>query len=266
MLTDVALLTIFDFYVHEESGHFGDLLEAWYTLVHVCREWRNLVFGSRRRLNLRLLCTYTTSVKKMLDIWPPLPLVLRSDGKSEAIWDVDNIVAALEHNDRVHELSFFGFSSSLLEDVLAKLQQPFPALTHLVLQYGNDSMLVDPDSFLGGSALSLRSLLLDSIPFPGLPKLLLSTTHLADLHLWNISHSGYISSEAMVTALSTLTSLERLWLEFESPIYPDRKSPHSPLLTCAILPALTELLFSGVGEYLEDLVARIDAHYSTTWI
>ena len=259
MLPDVALLTIFDFYVHEELGHFGDPLEAWYTLVHVCREWRNLVFGSRRRLNLRLLCTYITSVKKMLDIWPPLPLILRSDGESEAIWDVDNIVAALEHNDRVHELSFFGFSSSLLEDVLTKLQQPFPALTHLVLQYGNDSMLVDPDSFLGGSAPSLRSLLLDSIPFPGLLKLLLSTTHLADLRLWNISHSGYISSEAMVTALSTLTSLERLWLEFESPIYPDQKSPHPPLLTRAILPALTELLFSGVGEYLEDLVARIDA-------
>jgi hypothetical protein len=259
MLPDVALLTVFDFYLHEDCGHLGDPLEAWYTLVHVCREWRNLVFGSRRRLNLRLLCTYTTPVKEMLDIWPPLPLVLRSYGDREAIWDVDNLMAALEHNDRVHELSLFGFSNWPLEKVLAKLHQPFPALTDLVLQHGLELMLVDPDSFLGGSAPSLRSLLLDSIPFPGLLELLLTTTHLTDLRLWNISHTGYISSEAMVTSLSTLISLERLELVFESPIYPDRKSRLPPSLTRTILPVLTELLFSGVEEYLEDLVARIDA-------
>ncbi|KAN0109365.1 hypothetical protein V8E52_009337 [Russula decolorans] len=36
------------------------------------------------------------------------------------------------------------------------------------------------------------------IPFPGLPKLLLSATHLVQLWLANIPHSGYISPEAMV--------------------------------------------------------------------
>ena len=34
MLPDVALLRIFDFYIMNE-----DRIEAWHTLVHVCREW-----------------------------------------------------------------------------------------------------------------------------------------------------------------------------------------------------------------------------------
>ena len=45
MLPDVALLEIFDFYEDEIR------IEAWHTLVQVCRKWRNLVFGSPRRLN-----------------------------------------------------------------------------------------------------------------------------------------------------------------------------------------------------------------------
>ena len=257
MLPDLVLLNIFDFYVHDDE-HWGDPLEAWYTLVHVCREWRNLVFGSPRRLELRLLCTYCTPVKEGLDNWPPLPIVLGDDGESDAIWDMDNLVAALEHNDRVQELSVSSWRSRF---VLEKLQRPFPALTHLELQYrnGNETKLVDPDSFLGGSAPSLRTLLLVSIPFPGLPKLLRSTTHLTHLSLRGISSSGYISPEVMLTALSTLTSLESLCLEFQSPIHPDRTSRPPPLPTRIILPFLTDLSFRGVCEYLECFLARLDA-------
>ena len=258
ILPDLVLLNIFDFYVHDECGHRGDQLEAWYTLVHVCREWRNIVFGSPRRLELRLLCTYCTPVKEGLDNWPPLPIVLRDDGESDAIWDMDNLIAALEHNDRVQELSVFSWRSHV---VLEKLQRPFPALTRLELrlQYGDETMLDDPDSFLGGSAPSLRTLLLDSIPFPGLPKLLQSTTHLTHLSLLEISSSGYISPDMMLTALPTLTSLESLCLEFQSPIHPDRKSRPPPLQTRIILPFLADMSFRGVCEYFEYLVARLDA-------
>ena len=101
---------------------------------------------------------------------------------------------------------------------------------------------------------------LDGIPFPGLPKLLLSATHLVNLHLYDIPHSGYISPEAMVTALSTLTSLESLSLEFQSPrSRPDRASRRPPPPTRSVLPVLTCFSFKGVSEYLDDLVARIDA-------
>src|ERR1700761_3838148 len=54
MLHDVALLEIFEFYV------YGNWTEAWYTLVHVCRKWRNIVLGSPRRLDLQLFCRART--------------------------------------------------------------------------------------------------------------------------------------------------------------------------------------------------------------
>jgi hypothetical protein len=105
-------------------------------------------------------------------------------------------------------------TNSQLEEVLAAMQQPFPALTDLAIWCRNDGLLEDemrpvvPESFLGGSAPRLQHLELNRVPFPGLPKLLLSATGLVTLSIWGIPHSGYISPEAMVRCLSTLTRLE----------------------------------------------------------
>ena len=140
------------------------------------------------------------------------------------------------------------------------MQQPFPELTYLSLHrdFRGDTVVV-PDSFLGGSAPSLRNLSLSGIPFPGLPKLLLSATHLVDLCLDYVPHSGFISPEAMVTALSSLISLEYLTLKFQSPrSFPDQASRRPPPSTRCVLPVLTRFWFKGVTEYLEDLVACID--------
>ena len=252
MLPDVALLEIFHFYVDEAR-----CTEDWYALVHVCQKWRNVVFGSPRRLNLRLWCARWTPVRKTLDAWPLLPIEV-FDEEIEGL-EVDNIIAALEHNDRICNLDFHSLSpGSGSEKVLAAMQQPFPELTSLRL-FG-DEIPVQPDSFLGGSAPRLRTLSLLSIPFPGLPRLLLSATHPVYLGLYDIPHSGYISPETMVTCLSALTSLGSLSFEFESPrSSPDRKRRRPPPPTRTILPVLTELHFDGVSEYLEDFVARIDA-------
>jgi hypothetical protein len=76
-----------------------------------------------------------------------------------------------------------------------------------------------PDSFLNGSAPRLRTFDLDAISFPGLTKLFLSATHLVQLWLHNLHYSGYISLEAMVPYLSTLTNLESLDIAFLFP-YP----------------------------------------------
>jgi hypothetical protein len=53
------------------------------------------------------------------------------------------------------------------------------------------------------------------IRFPGLPKLLLSTTDLVDLRLWEVSHSESILPEAMVRCLSMLTRVETISLGFK---------------------------------------------------
>ena len=64
----------------------------------------------------------------------------------------------------------------------------------------------------------------------------------------------------MVTALSTLISLENLGLQFWSPrSQVDRASRCPPPLTCIVLPTLTLLQFTGNSEYLEDIVSQLEA-------
>ena len=271
MLPDDVLLEIFDFccfcmdeYVARElylaywdSKAANEDIEAWQSLAHVCRRWRSIIFGSPRRLNLELVCTAKTSARHMLDIWPAFPVLIRENECREGI---DNIISLLKHRDRVRQINLMEVPSSTLEKVWAAMQEPFPELAHLLLW--SDDYRTAPvflDSFLGGSAPLLRFLWLDHIPFPSLPKLLLSATHLVDLYLRYIPHSGYISPEALVTALSTLTSFKSLWLTFQSPqSHPDQENQRPPPLTRLVLPVLALLRFEGVSEYLEDLVARID--------
>jgi hypothetical protein len=252
VLPGLALLEIFDFYMHEALAG----VEAWHTLVHVCRKWRNIVFDSPRRLDLRLYYSASRPVMEMLDVWPPFPIVIMV--RSHRPWSLDNLVAALEHNDRIRELDLSEIRGGQLEKVWAAMQKPFPALSRLGILPVIRLPPAVPSSFLGGSAPRLRSLSLQSIPFPGVLNLLLSATHLVHLHLWRIPHSEYFSPEEIATCLSMLTRLERLSIGFESPlIHPDRKRP--PPQTRTLLPFLTGLWFEGFSEYLEDLVARIDA-------
>ena len=252
MLPEVPLLEIFGFYVRRVR------VGAWHTLVHVCRKWRNVVFGSPRRLDLQLWCTPCTPVREKIDAWPLLPIQVLGNGPDYEEWGVDNIIAVLEHNDRIRELQLYDYPNSQMEKVLAAMQQPFPALEDLWL-VSRDETVVVPASFLDGSAPRLRTLWLCSIPFPGLPKLLLSATHLVDLRLWHIPHSGYFSPKAIVTALSALTSLESLIIKFESPRSRPDKRRRPPPPTRTLLPALTYFKFIGVSEYLDDLVARLNA-------
>ena len=252
ILPDDALLEIFEFVLQHA------LVDEWYKLVHVCRKWRNVVFGSPRRLDLQIYCNASTPVREKLNIWPELPLWVRGYGHEK--WGTDNIFAGLEHTDRIRDLSLCDIPRPQSEKVLAKMQQPFPALTSLKFWFDRkaETPPVVPASFLGGSAPLLRFLQLCNFSFPGLPKLLLSATHLVTLMLWNIPDSGHFSPEVLVTCLSALTRLETLWIGFKSPrSRPDRRSRHP--LARTVLPFLTRLYFKGVCEYLEDFVARIDA-------
>ena len=267
MLPDDILVEIFYFYAGEYLDEDFEPSEKqiieWIPLVHVCRRWRSIVFQSPRRLNLRLLCTTKTPAGYILDTWPLLPLIIRGildDGSSGA----DNIIAALEHNDHVRQIQLNCFSSSQLEYVTnsAAMQKPFPELTDMRLGVVNDNPPILPYSFLGGTAPLLRSLRLSNVPFPGLFKLLLSPTHLVDLDLSDIPRSGYIRPKAMVTGLSILTSLESFCLSFRSPRpRPALESlgPPLPPPIRSILPSLTKVRFKGASEYLEEILAKIDA-------
>ena len=281
MLAGDILLEIFDFYLDEDvDENIGQAssekqrIEEWITLAHVCRRWRNVVFQSPLRLNLRLLCTHKSRARDILDIWPaPLPLIIHKidNNFDDESSNVDNIIAALEHNDRVCKIQLCWFSSSQFGYAKdsAAMQKPFPELIDLQLgPYIHDGPVskstepILPDSFLGGTAPHLRLLEFDGVQFPGLPKLLLSATHLVVLALYNISPSGYVTPEVMTTSLSALTSLESLFLHFRyprpRPAPAGRRLLPTPL-SRSILPSLTKIRFKGVSEYLEEILSRIDA-------
>ena len=178
----------------------------------------------------------------------------------------DNIITALGQSNHVCRIDL-SLEDQQLEEVLAQMQVPFPELTELSLHpssyypYGEVPRAppVIPDSFLAGSAPPLRILRLYSISFPGLLKQIRFATHLVELYLNDIPHSGYTSPQAMVAPLSVLSSLETLSFGFESPqSRPDLENPSLPPPKRSILPALARFRFKGVTEYLEELVTRID--------
>ena len=271
-LPDDVLLVIFDHfcaleYHREHRRGKKKEIEAWLPLVHVSRRWRTVVFGSPRRLNLRIFCTPETPVRFMLSVWPALPLIigdmpLKYGSPYNPIWSstlVPNIIALIKLSNRVCQINLHGVPHPHMEEVLAAMQAPFPELTYLTLWSNEETEPVLSDSFLGGSAPHLQSLQLNRIPFPGLSKLLSSATHLASISLHDIPHTGYISPEVMVTALSALKGLRSRLLKFQSPrSCPDRESRRPFLLTRSVFPVLTFIEFKGVSEYLDDLVAGID--------
>ncbi|KAI0302772.1 hypothetical protein BC826DRAFT_432283 [Russula brevipes] len=258
-LTDDSLLDIFDIYLDSISPRELGSIDRWHTLVHVCRRWRDLVFASPRRLNLRLLCNRRRSARIMLDIWPPLLIMIKNYWTITQELGLDNIntFTALEHPDRVSSIDLDNLPGSIAGTLVSEMRVPFPELTYLRLSSENRSTPDLPDSFLGGSAPRLQTLKLCDISFPALPKLLLSASDLVDLTLRGVPDSGYISPEAMVACLSALSRLKSLSFGFQSRLSrPNQPSP--PPETRVVLPALTHLTFQGMAHYLDDFLARID--------
>jgi hypothetical protein len=217
--------------------------------------------ASPRRLDLRIVCNARTPTRTSLDIWPPFPISVIHDYRESIPLDAqgqENILAALEPSHRIYEVTLFGLTNTVLERFAAAMQEPFPALTYLSL-YSIEviTSVVLPETFLGGSASRLRSFALQGISFPSLPSFVWSASQLQILHLYDIPHTGYISPQEMVAFLPSLPILQHLVLDFQDPpSHPIQMTP-SPLIR-AVLPALIRFQFSGVGEYLEDFVARID--------
>ena len=270
MLPEDVLLEVFDSY-RQVSQDPGDRPWKWYTLIQVCQKWRNIVLGSPRRLDLWLLWTYRTPVRMTLDYWPSLSIVISYCASLEfrppSPEDEDNVIAALEHHNRLRGIQL-AVTSSLLGKITKLMQASFPKLTSLSLwlDKGRSNCTAPslPHQFLGGYAPLLRDLSLIGIPFPGLPGLLSTTGSLTSLRLLEIPDTGYITPHAMATCLSTLTNLAVLCLEFRFPVpHPDNEGGHALLLNrnCVTLPALTHFNFRGKSDYLEGLLARIDAPF-----
>ena len=143
-------------------------------------------------------------------------------------------IAALGQSNYVCEVILLGLVGLQLEKVLVPMQVSFSKLTKLQLWPRGETPLVIPDSFLEGSAPCLRFLSLAFISFPGLPKLLLSATHLVYLYLYGIPHIFH----------------PKRWL-LSSPY-----CPASKLFPLNFNPL--NLALNGKAECLEEFVTRID--------
>ena len=249
--SDNVLLNIFHHYL-DASPRF------WPRLVHICHRWRRIVFASQQALHLRLFCTRGTPVLKSLGCWPDaLPIVVQCGGSlaldppdSE---DEDNIMAALKQFDRVRSISLT-VTNPLLEKI-STLVRPFSELESLVLLSRDSVRPSLPSAFLGG--LHLRCLHLTGITSTVLLQLLISSKNLVDLQLHEAIHPRHFSPEALTNALSGMARLRSLSLHFLSTdIYLARIPPS---MRRVVLPGLSRFDFRGFADYLEHLVARIDA-------
>ncbi|SRR5216683_5652617 len=267
MLPDDVLLEIFDLYKEDplsKSPSKNSLSWRWKTLTHVCRRWRHIVFASPQRLDLRVVCSSTTSVTTLLDIWPSLPITVTHFCSCPHTLDekgVENLIAAVEHRDRTSEIRIFHVNGSALKKLAAAMNEPLPVLTNFLLWSSydrNGPAPVLPETFLGGSAPRLRSFHLRGIPFPSFPRFIMSASHIVHLTLARIPNSGYIPPDTMVTSLATLPNLKYLHIGFKPPLFRPLQIglPPPSALTCAVLPALVSLSFDGASEYFEDFLAR----------
>ena len=260
MLPDDVLLEIFDLY-RTSSPFYNPRLGiwSWYRLVYVCQRWRQIVFASPHRLDLKIHGTYGT-LRTDISIWPAFPIIIDySHFSSQGYKTIfGKVIAVLKHSDRICYVNL-KVEGSMLGRISEAMQKPFPVLTYLEVRSRNGTAPALPAKFLGGSALSLHRIHLEGIPFPALPTLLLSATDLVTLKLYKIPQNGYISPQAIIVGLAALPKLQAFVLKFQlAPPRSDRINSSPPPTIRTVLPVLTSFHFQGASEYLEDLVARID--------
>ena len=253
MLSDDILLNIFLHYLDATP-------RLWPILTHVCRRWQQVVLSSPATLQLRHYCTHGTPVLKILDRWPPLPLVMNYGGSPmldpPAPEDEVNIIAALKQSDRVKSINLT-LTNSLLGK-LSTISEPFSNLEELVLLSQDKLQQTLPCAFRWGER--VRTLHVTGIVIPSLPQLLASSTDLVDLRLHEINTDGYFTPQAFANVLSGASHLQSLSLHFLS--FPRRRTFVAlppPGGHRNVLPALTCFIYRGTSKYLDSFVARIDA-------
>jgi hypothetical protein len=269
-LPDEVLETIFRFDsptpIYSDRNSFPPLHRRepwdWHRLVHVCRRWRYIIFNAPRSLELRLFCTYGTHVtgngKKNLDCWPALPIVLQyAYGPLTLPVDEDNVIAALEHPDRICAMDLT-VTTSLLEKLTILAQKRFPVLEYLGLEGEPENKPILLNKFLIGPCPSLRILQVYRVAFPALQQILPLAKDLVHLRLQELP---YLTPAALRNLFPGLTRLKELFLYFHSPISrPISESGRDNPPPCrSVLPALECVGFCGTSEDLECLLSSTEA-------
>ena len=258
-LDNDSLLQIFSHYRLKDEENWN-LRLTWRNLAQVCRRWRYFTFDFSSHLDMCLLLTKHSPPMDMLGHLPPIPLVIDYSDRTRTMTSTDevNIYLGLEQHDRIRRVDLQAPSSSF-HPWLLQMNQLFPRLVELFLlstTTETDKMSpVLPETF---QAPNLRHLSLHGIGLPtGLP-LLSSAIALSTLSLTYIRPSCYFPPGHLVTQLKGLPHLEELSIGFTVlPIREGELLP--PPILPVTMPALRRLTFRGVDDYLENLVAQINA-------
>jgi hypothetical protein len=259
-----VLLNIFDLYrlANPEEYYDGNTLiiawthqRWWYKLVHVCRQWRNIILQSPSLLDLHLVCTHGVPVTKMLAHSPRLPLIISYNCTDQnpvlTAKDKSGILLALSHRGRVRRILLWMLPN--LGKFITAMEGQFPVLERMNIHSQTEAVL--PVTF---QAPNLRHLGLTTASLPIRSPLLTTTTKLAYLNLSEIPVSAYFSPSHLLSRLSSIPQLEILTIKCHSPL-PNRdveKQLHTPQVT---LPNLRRFVFRGTATYLDGLVDRISA-------
>jgi hypothetical protein len=240
----------------------------WFTLVHVCRRWRHLVFESASHLRLSLVCARGTPVADMLAHSPPLPLIIdhldQHNHNGITATDEQGITLALQHRDRVRRIRLMK-SVPILQKLVMALDGEFPILEYLSIihqRYRRPSIehnmrLNLPETF---RAPHLRHLVLMSFAIPIGSPLLTTMGNVVTLSLNSIPPSAYFHPNALLQRLSLMPQLEILGILFNSH-FPsrdiERQLSRTPIVSRATLPNLRWFGFQGASAYLEALLPRV---------
>jgi hypothetical protein len=265
ILNDDVLLSIFNLYRLADPDEYEDGTGMtigwshqrwWYKLAHVCRQWRNIIFGSPSRLDLHLYCTKGVPVADMLAHSPRLPLTIdyHTMGPREMTTeDESGIFIALSCRDRVRHIDFWMLPN--VGKFVTVMDDQFPILERMHIYSRTEVVL--PVTFQAPNLRHLR-LWRTSLPIRS-PLLTTTAAGLVTLSLLNILPSAYFPPSYILTRLSLMTQLERLFIGFKSPINRDVEEQSRQTPETITLPNLRWFAFHGESAYLEGLVARISA-------
>jgi len=198
----------------------------------------------------------------MLAHSPPFPIVIdhfrtgRLTRTGMTANDVEGIILALGHRDRVRRIRF-RTRAHVTEKILVPIDGEFSMLEYMCIAPTHDTCIRFPKTF---QAPQLRHLILVNFIYPiGSPPLS-TAMGLVGLALVNIVPcSVYFQPNELLHRLSLLPQLETLWIGLEPSHYPDLRETHMHNATHTSLPNLRFFQFRGFHVYSEALLSRITA-------
>ena len=172
--------------------------------------------------------------------------------------DVEEIILALEHCDRMHRICL-QTSSLMMEKVVIPIDGKFLMLEFLCIEPLQNMDFLFPKTF---QAPQLRHLILTNFTCPIGPPLLSAAMGLIALLLVNIPLSTYFQPDGLLHQVSLMPQLELLRIGFGL-IHPKHSVVlgvmHMDNMTHITLPHLHLFHFTGFNTYSEALLSQITA-------